>query len=743
MKKRRATSLGGAPGLLFRPSAPCAAGLTKFVAACWTDTRLSSPRLGSTERHLVETVASELVGKLLHYSTAQLRQTAIGDSSPTAPSSLPGNDISWTSDHDDAGSPVGTTGPRLGSARVLGAALPVMTVHDRPAWLAEVARMAVVPVPWPTMAFATLAIGVPFLIGVLGGELVPAVLVSVGAIVALMVDRAGPYPLRVRRLATVGVGGALGFVIGIAINGHGWVAVGVLAVVATISAVLSSVNAIWSSTGLWLLGGAVLATGPLGMIKPWWHTPLWVLVGVGWWLLLMLPGWLRHPRAPEQRYVAAVYTALAADLRADPNDAVGPSRQGLAAALNSAYADVLNQRAAESGPSEHLRGLVTLLGRARLIGDTLAALHYAKEQPPPEAATQAQAIAEAVLKNRGNVTPVEPPTPVSPQMVAVYDLLNQAADVVSGRWLSPDAFRETGWSRQRPNPGVVAQRVRHALTSTFTIRLTLCVGVAAIFSETLPLQRSYWVVLAVAVVMKPDYGSVFARTLQYAAGTVIGALVAALILAARPSDAALLAPMIALAALGALRPEPQLWGVLRLLHPAGDTPCRAGQSRGLASRRGAVTRRSARLRRRPLARLPAVAVQLARRPARSDRRNDGGDRPLPRRGLGSKPARGGGARPRPRPYGPLRSAHRVPADPGGTAAVSRRHGGVVPGGRGVGPTARRDHRNHRGKRRARSVGRRGPAVQRTLEATCLRRSFRVSIPDRSRAAPSALNGARQ
>ena len=424
-----------------------------------------------------------------------------------------------------------------------------MSVHDRPAWLVEAARMAAVPVPWPTMAFATLAIGVPLLIGVLGGQLVPAVLVSVGAIVALMVDRAGPYPLRVRRLATVGVGGALGFVIGIAINGHGWVAVGVLAVVATISAVLSSVNAIWSSTGLWLLGGAVLATGPLGMIRPWWHTPLWVLVGVGWWLLLMLPGWLRHPRAPEQRYVAAVYTALAADLRADPNDTVGPSRQGLAAALNSAYADVLNQRAADSGSSEHLRGLVTLLGRARLIGDTLAALHYAKEQPPPEAATQAQAIAEAVLKNRGNVTPVEPPTLASPQMVAVYDLLNQAADVVSGRWLSPDAFRETGWSRQRPNPGVLAQRVRHALTSTFTIRLTLCVGVAAIFSETLPLQRSYWVVLAVAVVMKPDYGSVFARTLQYAAGTVIGALVAALILAARPSDAALLAPMIALAGL--------------------------------------------------------------------------------------------------------------------------------------------------------------------------------------------------
>jgi glutamyl-tRNA reductase len=77
--------------------------------------------LGSTERQLVETVASELVGKLLHHSTVQLRQTATGNSATTAPSSLPGNHTSSTSDHHDTGSPVRTTSPRLGSARVLNA----------------------------------------------------------------------------------------------------------------------------------------------------------------------------------------------------------------------------------------------------------------------------------------------------------------------------------------------------------------------------------------------------------------------------------------------------------------------------------------------------------------------------------------------------------------------------------------------------------------------------------------------
>jgi uncharacterized membrane protein YccC len=42
------------------------------------------------------------------------------------------------------------------------------------------------------------------------------------------------------------------------------------------------------------------------------------------------------------------------------------------------------------------------------------------------------------------------------------------------------------------------------LAWTFTIRLMACVGVAAVASEVLPLQRSYWVVLTVAIVVEPS-----------------------------------------------------------------------------------------------------------------------------------------------------------------------------------------------------------------------------------------------
>ena len=86
------------------------------------------------------------------------------------------------------------------------------------------------------------------------------------------------------------------------------------------------------------------------------------------------------------------------------------------------------------------------------------------------------------------------------------------------------------------------------LGQTFAIRLMICIGVAAATTEVLPLQRSYWVVLTVAIVLKPDYGSVFARALQRGIGTIVGAVLGAVILAMVPYGPLLLIPMAVLAA---------------------------------------------------------------------------------------------------------------------------------------------------------------------------------------------------
>ena len=72
----------------------------------------------------------------------------------------------------------------------------------------------------------------------------------------------------------------------------------------------------------------------------------------------------------------------------------------------------------------------------------------------------------------------------------------------------------------------------------FTLRLMACMGAAGVVSEVLPLQRSYWVPLTVAIVFKPDYGSVFARALQRGIGTVVGAVAGAVLLVPRTASTA-------------------------------------------------------------------------------------------------------------------------------------------------------------------------------------------------------------
>jgi uncharacterized membrane protein YccC len=88
----------------------------------------------------------------------------------------------------------------------------------------------------------------------------------------------------------------------------------------------------------------------------------------------------------------------------------------------------------------------------------------------------------------------------------------------------------------------LAETVGGRLTRIFALRLMLSIGVAALVSQALPLQRSYWVVLTVAIVLRPDFGSVFARALQRGIGTVVGAVLGAVVLIIFPAGPLLLIP---------------------------------------------------------------------------------------------------------------------------------------------------------------------------------------------------------
>jgi uncharacterized membrane protein YccC len=146
---------------------------------------------------------------------------------------------------------------------------------------------------------------------------------------------------------------------------------------------------------------------------------------------------------------------------------------------------------------------------------------------------------------------IPPPWSESPGALALRDSMVALASVISGNWTPSAPPAPADWrSRARQRALRLADQLAGGrIAWVFTVRLMVCTGVAAVLSEVVPLERSYWVVLTVAIILKPDYGSVFVRAVQRGIGTMAGAVVGAAILAVVPFGPWLLLPFGVLAAL--------------------------------------------------------------------------------------------------------------------------------------------------------------------------------------------------
>ena len=422
--------------------------------------------------------------------------------------------------------------------RTLGGRAAAVRAAVVPEWLAEVVRPRPAPVPWPEMVRAVLAICVPLSVSLTLGKGNLGVLPAMGGLLGTMADSGGPYLSRVKRVCSAAVfGGAAGLAIGSAVHGHGWLAVVALVVVAGVSGVLSAVGDIGSVTGLQLLVYTSLGAGPVGALRPVWHVAAGFLAGVAWALILILPGWLRAPYGREQRDVAAVYTALADLLRSIGTDQVTARRQALTAALNTAYDELVRARSTATGLNRHRMHLAAALNASHPLAEAAVALGTAGTRPPPLVTEVVSRLGDAI--RNGTPPPmIPPPWDETPATLALRDAMAGAARALS-------EGRQPGGSHRaspRASLGRLAGRLRTLtgrlldefgggrISRIFTLRLMACMGVAGFVSEVLPLQRSYWVPLTVAIVFKPDYGSVFARSLQRGIGTVVGAVAGAVLL---------------------------------------------------------------------------------------------------------------------------------------------------------------------------------------------------------------------
>ncbi len=368
------------------------------------------------------------------------------------------------------------------------------------------------------------------------GRIELGLLVSIGALCVVFTDTEGPYRYRAQRTGWAALAGISGYLVGNLLSGQGaWL----LVPIAGVSAVISAIGSTASLAGLQLLVFAVVGSG---QDNDFWLAVGCFAVGAAFAVFLSLAAWPVRGAALERAAVAEVYEQLGVMLAASGTTDARHVRRDLTKALNAAYDALLGARSRLAGRDRSYRRLFVLLNETTPVIEAAVALVNAKRQAPPEVARY---LFDAAYRIRVREPLMDPPD-LTADSRALTQLLAGLRAVAE--------FRRGDHDRDlRPADERACLRERLAelvgrRTWPLVMRLMLCMGLAVTAGQVLELEHAYWVELTVAIVLKPDFGSVFGRAVLRGLGTAAGVLLGAGVLAIDPAGWVLVALMACVAA---------------------------------------------------------------------------------------------------------------------------------------------------------------------------------------------------
>ncbi len=434
----------------------------------------------------------------------------------------------------------------------------------RAAWVRQLARLGTTRPPWRDTVRIPLSIAAPLAVG-LAVEgwghnptgLAAGVLASIGGLVGSIAPQRGPVREKLVRTAAGIALGAAGLAVGRFAAGTGWPVVFLIAALAALAAFVSAINANFSFGALqfliYIAVGSGLVTGTSIA-----HVAVYFVAGGAWALLLTLLAALSDPVDPDRAVVSDVLRAVADLLRQCGHGADPARRQAVTTALNTAYDQITGSRGHVQGKSPRLSRLAGVLNSAQPLVDGAVALYRSGRPAEPEVLAAVDALADGVLAGRrpAGGPPHAPDDDAPPARAApgahaqqqVRDGTRLLWDVVAGNVAHrPATPVRRDWKQSASD--LWSRSGGSADSREFAVRLALCMAIAEVVREHLPYERPYWVLLTVAIVLKPDFGSVFARGVQRTVGTILGVLVGAAVLALVPHDGWMLLPLAAAAAL--------------------------------------------------------------------------------------------------------------------------------------------------------------------------------------------------
>lgn len=440
---------------------------------------------------------------------------------------------------------------------------------------------------------AGLAWGIPLLIGYFTDHRESGLYIGLMAYFVNLANVGGPYRIKATAMAIATLGMAVSILVGNLVAGVPKLAV-LLTLLWGVGAGMASLyGAAGSSVGLVVGLSFISAIAQPGSLTVALLRFVLCLIGGGWAMLLSLVMWPFKPYYPLRKAVASCYNAIAARIQVFQENQIQTgekSRQtgdflAIRKAIENARTALGAERMGQHARSWMDEQLVVLIQDAdRLFGSIIALIelleinsryqHFrAVQLLVDEALEEISVIIKATAKvisgkpaaiSFGNLNRIHEALREQehlqrvatgsrevdyPALLALTNLvlmieklikqLHYTADTaryldadshIKSRSAEPVASGEENQrsllSRLRDNLTLDSAIFRHALR----IGVTLAVGVT--LYTLADLQLGSWITLTIMIVLKPDFGATFKRFFQRVGGTLLGAVLAAVIVAA-------------------------------------------------------------------------------------------------------------------------------------------------------------------------------------------------------------------
>ncbi|GED66772.1 hypothetical protein BRE01_04740 [Brevibacillus reuszeri] len=389
------------------------------------------------------------------------------------------------------------------------------------------------PLPWPKAINAGICLSLPIMIGVIAGNLSYGLLAGIGSFTYLYVANI-PYVQRAKKLFLVAITMSLSVGLGTLLAPHPLATAIVVGIIGFAATFVFGALQIKGPASIFFLLGFTMATGM--PIDPS-FAPLragLVLAGGAFAWLLGMAGWFLDPHGPETNAVQKVYRELAVLIQAAGTDRWVEVRQKLVNTLRSAEETLIAGKN-PWGSGEHFRRLILLNDQANAIFVYLLE-HFEgrKVKLPLDLAAIVQAISDSLPEKKKQELLIWDSHFDGNEVVqTLIDKVNEAIAILNEPFVVVN--REGDFSRSSLFRVFGGAFDKNSIVFLTAARFGVVLMIADLVAYSFEFNRSYWITLSCAAVMSGStIIATFHRALQRSLGTIVGIMIAAIVLSTRP-----------------------------------------------------------------------------------------------------------------------------------------------------------------------------------------------------------------